>query len=130
MALLTRDQILAAPDLPTEDVDVPEWGGGVRVRAMDGAGRDSFDGWLGKCHKEGNTSMEGIRANLVARCLVDESGNLLFSASDVEVLGRKSGAALDRVYAVATRLNRMRAVDVDDAAKNSASGQSDDSGTA
>ena len=29
MALLGRDQILTAQDLPTVDVDVPEWGGTV-----------------------------------------------------------------------------------------------------
>ena len=30
--LLSRDAILQAQDLPHEDVEVPEWGGMVRVR--------------------------------------------------------------------------------------------------
>ena len=34
MALLTRDEILAADDIKTEDVEVPEWGGDVRVSVM------------------------------------------------------------------------------------------------
>ena len=32
MNLLSKTAILAAQDLQTEDVEVPEWGGAVRVR--------------------------------------------------------------------------------------------------
>ena len=35
MALLSKAQILAAP-LPHVDVDVPEWGGSVRIQAFSG----------------------------------------------------------------------------------------------
>ena len=34
---LTREQILEADDLPTESLDVPEWGGEVLIRALNGA---------------------------------------------------------------------------------------------
>ena len=38
MTLLSRDQILAVQDLKHEDVDVPEWGGSLIVRAPSGVG--------------------------------------------------------------------------------------------
>jgi hypothetical protein len=34
MTLLSKTAILCANDLQTEDVDVPEWGGAVRVRSF------------------------------------------------------------------------------------------------
>ena len=43
MTLLTKSAILAANDLKTQDVDVPEWGGAVRVRAFSGRERDAFE---------------------------------------------------------------------------------------
>ena len=38
--LLSKEQILAAEDLPHKDVPVPEWKGTVRVRALTGFERD------------------------------------------------------------------------------------------
>ena len=43
MTLLSKTAILAAQDLQTEDVEVPEWGGAVRVRSFTGRERDAFE---------------------------------------------------------------------------------------
>ena len=40
MAVLTKQQILAAEDLPSETLLVKEWCGDVTVRTMTGAERD------------------------------------------------------------------------------------------
>ena len=40
---LSRDDILKAEDLTTEEVDVPEWGGTVLVRGLTGRERDEFE---------------------------------------------------------------------------------------
>jgi len=40
---LNKEQILRADDLKTEEVDVPEWGGSVRVRVLTGTERDAFE---------------------------------------------------------------------------------------
>lgn len=32
--MLTADQLLAAPDLPEKTIDVPEWGGAVKLKAL------------------------------------------------------------------------------------------------
>lgn len=34
MAILTTEALLGAPDLPEQVVEVPEWGGAVRLRAL------------------------------------------------------------------------------------------------
>ena len=104
---LSKEDILKAEDLGTEEVDVPEWGGSVLVRGMTGRERDAFEVSLMQTRPDGKRVMDprNVRAKVVARCVVDDDGKLLFSDADVAALGDKSGAAVDRVYAVAARLS-------------------------
>lgn len=125
MALLTRESILAAEDLRRETVSVPEWGGEVLVRALTGKERDAFENgmWIGDPGQR-RLNAENLRARLVAATVIDESGKKLFSDADVEALGAKSGAALDRVYEVAARLSGIGKDDLERAEKNSGAGRS------
>lgn len=117
--LLTRDAILQAQDLPTEDVEVPEWGGTVRVRALTGAERDAFEQSVVEMRgKSTRMNLKNIRAKLVALTVVDEDGKRVFSDEDAELLGRKSAAALNRVFEVAQRLSGLRPEDVEELAGN------------
>ena len=43
MTLLSKTAILAANDLKSEDIEVSEWGGAVRVRSFIGRERDAFE---------------------------------------------------------------------------------------
>ena len=108
MALLSKLEILAANDLKFEDVDAPEWGGTVRIQAISGAARDSFEDSLfsgiGAARKQ---DLSNVRAKLVACVLVDENGNRIFTDADVMALGAKSASALGRCFDVAQRLNGM-----------------------
>ena len=103
--MLSREQILAANDRPSEEVDVPEWGGSVRVASMSGTTRDRFETSI--VTAAGETDLTNMRAKLVAACVVGEDGLPLFTQADVEALGHKSAVALERVVQVAQRLNRM-----------------------
>ena len=128
MTLLTKSAILSADDLKTEDVEVPEWGGAVRVRAFSGRERDAFEASLVRDDgKDRKVDLTNMRARLVALTVVDETGQKLFTHDDVDLLGAKSGAALDRVFAVAQKLNGLSAADVEDLTKNSNGAPSADS---
>jgi len=102
--MLTRDQILAADDLRRVEVKVPEWGGAVFVQMMSGAARDEFEASI---VVDGVPDTTNMRAKLAAATIVDDNGNLLFTAADVAALSRKSAAALDRVLSAAQKLNRI-----------------------
>jgi hypothetical protein len=129
MSLLTRQQILEVEDIKTEDVEVPEWGGTVRVRGLSGTGRDAWETEMfGKDGK--STTLENARAKLVSRCLVDEEGQLIFTGADITALGKKSAVALDRVFTVCKRLNGIGKEDLDEIVGNSNSGPSEDSTSA
>ena len=120
MKLLTREEILGAPDIVEETVEVPEWGGSVRVVGLDAAGRDAFETSI---LDEGKVSTENIRAKLVAVSIRDETGARVFGPGDIEALGAKSAKALDRVFAVAKRLSGLADTDVEDLRGNSVAGR-------
>lgn len=103
MTYLSAEAILSAADLDTEDVDVPEWGGTVRVRGLSGAERDKLE-----ARYAGSKSPDNFRAHMAAACMVDEDGKRLFrSDAEVKRLGERSAAALTRVCDVAMRLSGM-----------------------
>lgn len=118
---LSKDEILESHDLVTEDVDVPEWGGTVRIRTMTGAERDGFEAsMLGKEGEQQKMDYTNLRARLVSLTAVDERDVRMFEEKDVAFLGLKSAAALNRCFAVAQRLNGLSKEAVDSMAKNSA----------
>lgn len=127
MALLNKSAILGASDLKHEDVSVPAWGGSVRVRTMTGQERDEFRTAIST--EEGGIPVGKFAAALLVATLVDESGERLFSAADMDALQKKSAASLDAPAAVAMRLNGLGGQATEDAVKNSAADQSADSGS-
>lgn len=131
MAFLTKGDILEAQDIEQEVVAVPEWGGDVLVRGLSGAARDKYESGILTKDKKGRvkgTDLADMRAKMVALSVVDEkSGQLLFSARDVQALSGKSASALNRVFEVAQRLSGLTDDDMDELAKNSDGDQSGDS---
>lgn len=131
MAVLTRDAILAAPDIQEEIVPVPEWGGDVIVRGLTGAQRDAFEASVVEQKgKKTEMKLDNIRARLVALSIVDEKGKRLFSDADVVALGKKSARPLQRLWDKARELSGLSDDDVEELAKNSSSDQGDDSSSA
>ena len=127
MGLLNKSAILSAEDLKHEDVEVSQWGGTVRVRMMTGAERDEFRAALAA--EEGGVPVCRFAATLLVATCVDEEGARLFTMEDMAALVQKSASSLDAPAAVAMRLNGLGGSAVQAAVKNSASGQSDDSGS-
>jgi len=114
---LTREQILSAEDIKTEEVEVPEWGGTVLVKGMNGKERDAFE----MSFLDGSrATTENIRAKLVSLTIIDpETNKQLFTVADIDALGQKSAKALDRIFEIAQRLSKIGANDVEEMAKNS-----------
>lgn len=123
---LTKGQIQQVDDTQFEDVEVPEWGGTVRVKGLTGTERDAMEASMveGKGKKR-DVNLTNMRSKLCARCIVDEDGKQLFNEMEVPELGQKSAAALDRVFTVARRLSGLSDDDVEELTKNSDEGQSD-----
>jgi hypothetical protein len=119
VTLLSKEAILAADDRPTMDVEVPEWGGTVRVRALSGAERDAYEIALAGIRPDGTRrpNLVNVRARLIALTVVDEAGARMFSDKDAEALGAKSAAAMQRVFEAAQRLSALTDEDVEELAE-------------
>jgi hypothetical protein len=118
--LLSRDQILQAQDLRSEEVSVPEWGGVIRVRELAAGERERIAGLV--------TAHDGrSREIMVALTAIDGDGNQLFSLDDIEELAKKGEAAIQRVAEVASRLSGIGKAAEAQAEKNSDPSPSDDS---
>ena len=104
--LLTAADIEGCVDLPVELVSVPEWDGDVYVRSISAAERERWEKRIGE-----DSEGDKIYAGFAALVLCDEAGNRLFSQDKVEFLGRKSSAALKRIFDAGRRLNAMTEVD-------------------
>ncbi len=118
----TKEEILAQEDLGFAEVTVPEWGGKVvRLKAMSGAVRDQFELCVHQdaeaAKKEGRHA-RNVRARMAVFSIVDESGALMFTESDIPALGEKSAKALDRIYDATLALNKYSAADAEKIEKN------------
>ena len=118
---LSRDQILQFQDIKTTEVDCPEWGGSVRIRALTLAqAQDWRRSSLTKTivrDKEGKPSTEynvdpdklaKSDVRLIVAAAVDDDGKALFSAGDVELLMQKSPAPVTRLAKAIVELSGMR----------------------
>lgn len=99
---LSKDQILGAVDFNFVEVEVPEWGGSVRIRGLSAAERDQFEARLGV-----SQDLTNMRARLVVSCLVDDDGNRIFKDSEASELGKKNAAVLTRLFDEVRNLSGM-----------------------
>lgn len=130
MKALTKDDIVAASDLPLTEVPVPEWGGIVYLRPLAGWERDQWDLECGKAEIAGAIAPDEFRARLLAKGLVDETGAAIFNKrEDVAVLARKNAAVIARLHKKLCLLSGIGKEAQEQAEKNSAPAPSDSSGS-
>lgn len=115
MGLLNKEQILKAEDLPFRDVEVPEWGGTVRIRTMSAMEGMEFWKILDAAGKAGGGAAEQhLRERTLIMTIVDESGKRVFAEEDLDALRGKYPAVLNRLFAVSAELNGIKTVEKDD----------------
>lgn len=122
--LLTKVDILDAQDVTRVKVEVPEWGGFVYVQTMTADARGVLEDEMvalqdaNGADSETDISYSAMKVLMVMLCVVDESGDRLFSKEDIKALGRKSSVALNKVVSIAMKLNVLTMESQEDLAKN------------
>lgn len=124
---LTREQILAADDLRVDVVDVPQWGGEVRLREMNGVVRDELNAEIVACG--GQVSLVKFRQLVVALSVVDDAGELIFGLAGFDTVRAKHPGIIDLLAERAIVLNGLGDKAVDDAKKPSETTLPNDSGS-
>ena len=129
--LLNKEQIKSVSDLETQDIEVPEWGGVVRLKSLTGAERDRFEASVVQGQGRNTTvNMQNLRAKLVAQSAIGEDGKPLFTEEDVKWLGEKSAKALNRLFNAAQTLSGLSESDVKELAGNFKAARSEGSTSA
>jgi hypothetical protein len=118
MGLLTKADILAVSDLPTKDIEVPEWGGTIRIRSLTSAQVEDLQAEFMAARDDGRLVPQHWRAKHLALSAVDEAGALLFTEAEASKLAQKSGVAMGRVFDAINTFNGQKPGAVEDAAKN------------
>lgn len=109
-----RDKILAAPDIKTEKVEIPEWGVTVEVKGLTGRRRSIL--YKESTNKKGDVDIDAFSTKLVILSTYDiETGEPVFQNGDFDALAEKSAGAIERIVNVATRLSGL---DQEEAKKN------------
>lgn len=104
MEKLTRGDLKALTDARTEEMQIPEWGGAVTVRALTlderlqlgafyVAGADEDDGGMGEAERTIEATLFAVLHGLAEPELTDEDAEWL-RQRDAEVLGRIAGRVL------------------------------------
>lgn len=133
MALVTKAQISAAVDRKWEDVEVPEWGGEVRLMALSAADRGYIE--AGSVVANGQNpqlkveSLKVYREKLVGMAMVDENLERVYTNKEIlsGELGKKDGAIIERLAAKVQELSGMGRYAVKEAEGNSDAAPSDSS---
>lgn len=79
--MLSKEQILSITDKATKEINVPEWGGTIFLKALTFEDQDYFDSIADD--KDQNQKM-------LIRIVCDADGNPLFSEEDIPALKKKS----------------------------------------
>lgn len=112
MAVLTKQAILEADDLPRELVRIPEWDGEVYVRVLTAAElRDVTT------NQNGDDPM-AVTGRIFVRAVVDERGAPLFEAADLPALEAKSHIVWTRLIQRVMAINKLGDDDVEELEKN------------
>lgn len=115
MAMLSKKDILEAKDRKTKVVSVPEWGGDITLSVLASKDRDRYEELL---TSETIDKYDNVVANYVAKSIVDENGERMFSEQDITELGKKSGAVMLRIFKQAGELNDFSDKEITELAKN------------
>lgn len=120
-----RDKILAASDIASEVVEVPEWGVTIEVRGMSASDRARM---LDRAVRDdGKVRVADMYpALLIAACHDPESGERVFDESDWDAISAKSGLAVERIAGIAMSLSGMTPQAVDALGGDSSDSPNDD----
>lgn len=105
MGKLKLDDLTKVNDLPYKDIDVPEWGGEVRLKALN-VGQNVA---IGMARNEDGSELKfgTYMALYLAHSMVNDDGSPFFDSPDAgaAVLESRAMHVVQRLYAEATALN-------------------------
>lgn len=116
MSLLSKENIIAADDIAYEYVDVPEWGGKVKIYAMSLAQHIEYEK-LSTKGKDNPINGEQI-VFVLSQALRNEDGSRLFTEEEAKLLLNKNTRVVSRLFAKCAELSKFSDTDIKGEEKN------------
>lgn len=88
--MLKREDILNKSDIKEEVIEVPEWGGKIKVKSLSG---DEYVDLVEACMVQGGLSYKLLYPMLIQVATIEPE----FEKGDVDSLRRKNAGALERI---------------------------------
>ena len=119
-----RDLVAEANDIEVRQVEVPEWGVTLELRAFSLDARSAFLDSMNLGQHEDGAELQGAiskmyPAMLIAACFDPDTGAPVFTENDRPMLLGKNGTVVDRIGDVIMKMNGMAEGAIDDAKKGS-----------
>ena len=110
-----------ANDRKREDVPMPEFGEGavIPVWAMTARERTAFERQFANANgKTVDARVQEFRERLLVACCRNDDGSPMFTADDVQALGGKDAAVIERLVNAAQRLSGFTQQDIEQTVGN------------
>lgn len=122
--VVNADQFLNSPELDRakKDVPVPELGAGmvIPIWGMTPRERSIFEDKQSQLSEKQKAKHKlQIRERILVECCRNDDGVQLFTADQIEQLGKRRGDVVERLVNVALELSGFSAQDIETLAKNS-----------
>jgi len=108
MGFLSKHDIIEVKDTYYEKIQVPEWGGEVYIYMLTAGERLNFENMVSRSKLGSNNTFDAsVILNLIALCLRDEAGDILFSGDEVKELGKKNGKVIKKLAEKCMQINAL-----------------------
>ena len=102
--MLTREQIESKPGFTIKEIPIPEWDGTVCIRSWTANEMDEYATWV---DTGGSVTKKRAHAKIAAISLCDPDGKRMYADGEIDTLGDRNGAALDRIVKEAMSHNGL-----------------------
>lgn len=122
--ILSKKDILNINDREYVDMEVPEWGGSLRIYVMSLRERMSLEGVVGTKGKGPKSKVDDIVVQqekimfLLRICLKDSTGKDMFDKDDISTLLDKDSKVVYRIFEKCIEVNNLGKADVGTASVN------------
>jgi len=111
--LLNLDEIKKSQDVKISIVPMPEWGGDIKLKALNFCEQIHFEAERQKINNDSDLILL-----LLGLCIVDDNNTRIFDDQSMDILKGKNASCLLRLFKACLELNSLDENSVEEKAKN------------
>lgn len=105
--ILSKADIFSAQDCTIKDVDMPQWGGFIRIKKMSLLEQISLSEVLAKSASGKTDENADVMVDFIIASVVDEAGNLIFTREDAQNIKKRSAVSIVKLFEAIQKFNSV-----------------------